>query len=36
MFIPHTDAERKEMLKEIGVSRIEDLFNDIPEKVRFP
>lgn len=36
MFIPHTDAERKEMLKAIGVSKIEDLFQDIPQKVRFP
>jgi glycine dehydrogenase subunit 1 len=36
MFIPHTDNERKEMLDVIGVSQIEDLFKDIPEKVRFP
>ena len=36
MFIPHTDAERKEMLKVVGVSKIEDLFKDIPERVRFP
>ena len=26
MFIPHTESERKEMLKAIGVEKIEDLF----------
>ncbi len=36
MFIPHTDAERKEMLAAIGVNRMEDLFTDVPAKVRFP
>jgi glycine dehydrogenase subunit 1 len=36
MFIPHTDAERKEMLKSIGKDSLESLFSDIPEKYRFP
>ncbi len=36
MFTPHTDAEREEMLKTIGVEKIEDLFADIPEAYRFP
>lgn len=36
MFVPHTDAEREEMLKTIGVDRVEDLFTDVPEKFRFP
>jgi len=36
MFIPHTDPEREEMLKTIGVKTLEDLFKDIPEKYRFP
>jgi glycine dehydrogenase subunit 1 len=36
MFIPHTDAERDEMLKVIGVDRIEDLFTDVPAAYRFP
>jgi glycine dehydrogenase subunit 1 len=35
-YIPHTDAEREAMLKVIGVSRIEDLFEAVPEKYRFP
>ncbi len=36
MFVPHTDMEREEMLKTIGVDRIEDLFTDVPEGYRFP
>lgn len=34
-FIPTTDAERKEMLETIGVSSIEELFEDIPESLRY-
>jgi glycine dehydrogenase subunit 1 len=33
-FIPHTDDEVKEMLKVIGVSAIEDLFDEIPAALR--
>lgn len=36
MFVPHTDREREEMLKTIGVDRLEDLFTDVPEDYRFP
>lgn len=36
MFVPHTDAEREEMLKVTGVERLEDLFTDVPEGYRFP
>lgn len=36
MYIPHTDAERQEMLKVIGSKSIDDLFKDIPENYRFP
>jgi glycine dehydrogenase subunit 1 len=36
MFIPHTDAERKEMLRTIGVNQLEELFTDVPAAVRFP
>ena len=35
-YIPHTDAERAAMLKTIGVQRVEDLFEAVPEKYRFP
>ena len=33
-FIPHTDDEVKEMLNVIGVSAIEDLFDEIPAALR--
>jgi glycine dehydrogenase subunit 1 len=33
-FIPHTDADKQEMLKKIGVSTVEELFKIIPEEVR--
>ena len=36
MFTPHTPQEIVEMLKVIGVDRIEDLFTSVPEKYRFP
>ena len=32
-FISNTEAEKKEMLKEIGVKDVMDLFNDIDEKI---
>jgi glycine dehydrogenase subunit 1 len=35
-FLPHTPAEREEMLRAIGVEKIEDLFCCIPEGSRFP
>jgi glycine dehydrogenase subunit 1 len=36
MYIPHTPAEREEMLGVIGVSRLEDLFQAVPAAHRFP
>ncbi|HEX8684066.1 MAG TPA: aminomethyl-transferring glycine dehydrogenase subunit GcvPA [Ardenticatenaceae bacterium] len=33
---PHTEEDRREMLAAIGVERVEDLFHDVPEAVRFP
>ena len=33
-YIPHTDLEIAEMLKEIGVSQKEDLWKSIPENIR--
>ncbi len=35
-YVPHTDAERAEMLARIGVQRIEDLFEAVPAEHRFP
>lgn len=34
MYIPHTEAERREMLAAIGVDSIADLFADIPVEVK--
>lgn len=36
MFIPHTDADREAMLRDVGVERLEDLFQAIPASKRFP
>jgi glycine dehydrogenase subunit 1 len=36
MFIPHTDADREAMLREIGMQRLEDLFPYVPAEYRFP
>jgi len=33
-FIPHTEQETREMLDAIGVSSIEDLFDEIPQALR--
>jgi len=33
-FVPHTENERREMLKAIGAGSMEDLFADIPEALR--
>jgi glycine dehydrogenase subunit 1 len=35
-FVPHTPEDRKEMLEAIGAESIEELFQAIPESVRFP
>ncbi len=33
-FIPHSESDVREMLKTIGVSRIEDLFDEIPASLK--
>ena len=33
-YLPNTDADRSTMLREIGVGSIEELFQDIPERLR--
>ncbi len=35
-YSPHTEAQRQEMLRAIGVHSIEDLFADVPPAYRFP
>ena len=35
-YVPHTDAERGEMLARIGVPRCKDLFEGVPDSCRFP
>ncbi|HJV30681.1 MAG TPA: aminomethyl-transferring glycine dehydrogenase subunit GcvPA [Bacillales bacterium] len=34
-YLPMTEEDKKSMLETIGVSSIDELFSDIPEKVRF-
>ncbi len=34
-YLPMTEADQKEMLDTIGVSSVQELFNDIPESVQF-
>ncbi|HRJ27932.1 MAG TPA: aminomethyl-transferring glycine dehydrogenase subunit GcvPA [Fimbriimonadaceae bacterium] len=34
-YIPHTEADVEAMLQTIGVNRIEDLFSEVPENLRF-
>ncbi|TQR19673.1 aminomethyl-transferring glycine dehydrogenase subunit GcvPA [Psychrobacillus vulpis] len=34
-YLPMTEQDQKEMLDVIGISSIDELFSDIPEKVRF-
>ncbi len=36
VYIPHTDAERQKMLQTLGLTHIEELFQDVPAKFRFP
>jgi len=36
MYIPHSNAEREEMLKTIGVERLADLFQSLPPEHLYP
>ena len=33
-YLPHTEAERKELMERIGIQGIDELFTDIPEAIR--
>jgi len=35
-YVPNTDTERASMLRAIGVESIADLFQDVPEDLRYP
>jgi glycine dehydrogenase subunit 1 len=35
-YVPHTKADRAEMLTAIGVEQVEELFHDVPAACRFP
>jgi glycine cleavage system P protein (glycine dehydrogenase) subunit 1 len=35
-YVPHTERERRDMLAAIGLDRTDDLFADVPARVRFP
>jgi glycine dehydrogenase subunit 1 len=35
-YVPHTERERTDMLAAIGLTRLEDLFADVPAPIRFP
>ena len=35
-YIPHTDEDRRTMLRAIGLERMDDLYDAIPQDVRFP
>lgn len=35
-YVPHSDTERQEMLESLGVKSIEELFEVVPQHVRFP
>jgi glycine dehydrogenase subunit 1 len=35
-FVPHTDEDRAKMLAAVGAGSLEELFADVPERLRFP
>ena len=35
-YIPHSDEDREAMLAAVGIRAIEDLFEDVPQRARFP
>jgi glycine dehydrogenase subunit 1 len=35
-YIPHTEAERQEMLAAIGFESMDEMYSELPEAVRFP
>src|SRR4030067_2674019 len=35
-YIPHSEDDRRQMLRAIGIDRLDDLYDAVPESVRFP
>ena len=35
-FNPHTESDRRRMLAAVGVGSAAELFEDVPEEIRFP
>ncbi len=35
-YVPHSDAERQAMLESLGIKSVEELFEVVPQQVRFP
>jgi len=35
-YIPHTEADQRDMLAAIGLSSVQELFHDVPQAYRFP
>jgi len=36
MFLPNADHDRERMLAAVGIKRVDELFQDVPEQFRFP
>ena len=34
-YFPHTETDLKEMLQRVGAKSLDDLYNDVPECIRF-
>ena len=35
-YLPHTEADRRQMLEALGLSSVKELFHDVPDSYRFP
>ncbi len=35
-YVPHSDAERRAMMEALGIQSLDDLFQDVPQHLRYP
>ncbi len=35
-YVPHSDAERRAMMEVLGIQSLDDLFQDVPQHLRYP